>query len=122
MNIIKKIEYKGKFFYNFYIQFDEITTKGKKRFIYDSSEFLDELFIKLVELDNVSIYKFPYLLFELFENNKLYIRGEYKEYEINLFRKSKFTTKLENGTDYKKLYLEVLDYYGQKFHLEDVLN
>lgn len=122
MNIIKKIEYKGKFFYNFYLQFDEITTKGKKRFIYDASEFLDELFIKLVELDNVSIYKFPYLLFELFETGKLYIRGESKEYELNLFRKSKYTTKLENGTDYKKMYLEVLDYYGQKFHLEDVLN
>lgn len=123
MNTVKKIEYNGKFFYNFYIRFDEITNKGKKRFIYDSSEFLDELFIKLVELDNISVFKFPYLLFELFENNKIYIRGDEKEYELNLFRKHKtFATKLENGTDYKRMYLEVLDYYGQKFHLEDVLN
>lgn len=118
----KEYEYKGNFFINFYVQTDVYTNKGKTRYIIDSSDFLKELFTMLVVKDNISIFKFPYILYELFETSKLNVRGEFKEYELNLFRKSKYTTKLETGTDYKKMYLEILDFYANIFDLEDVLN
>ena len=126
MNMIisrKNYEYKGNFFNNFYIQCDVYSKKGKERFILDSSEFLDVLCTMLCQKDKISLFKFPYLLYELFENTKVNVQGEMKEYELNLYRKHRtFTTKLETGKDYKKLYLEVLDYYAEKFNLQDVLN